>query len=154
LLRATLLLLIIAIPTWATAHPLHTTITELTYDSRSGVVTLLIRAFADDFGAAIALSTRDAREPRRTVRYLAQRLELRGSDDRLVVLHWAGMKRTEDVVWIRLEGRAPAGVRGGTLRHGVLLDMFSDQVNILKVRYGRVERTLLFTRGAERKRLP
>lgn len=138
----------------AAAHPLHTTIGELTYERESGEVVLTITVFADDFEAATAKLAPEKSEPHRSVHYLARRLQLRGSDDRVVVLQWAGAEAKDDVIEIRLVGRAPAGLRGGTLHNGILLETFSDQVNIVKTKYGEADRTLLFTRRGVRKRLP
>lgn len=148
------LALTVGVSLGAVRHPLHTTITELTYDQASGRVAMEIRAFAEDFTAATALGAPGKEEPARSVDYLARKLELRGSDGGVVVLRWAGVREAEDLLFIKLEGTARAGLRGGTLRHGVLLDRFPDQVNILKVTYGATQRTLLFTKKAELKRLP
>src|SRR5205807_2341672 len=41
-------------PTTVAAHPLHTTLTEVTVDATAHTVRAVVRVFADDFGTALA----------------------------------------------------------------------------------------------------
>ena len=137
----------------AVAHPLHTTITELTLDAGGRKVRAVIRIFANDFDAAVAGPRRGPTDAAARQAYLASRFVLRAADGRQIPLRWRGSRVTDDLLWIELEGDAPAGVRGGTVLSSVAADLFSDQVNIVKARYAGRERTLLFTRGAGPKKL-
>ena len=129
----------------AEAHPLHTTITDLSF--AGGRVQAVIRIFSDDLNAAVAASgrTREA--------YLGRNFVLRGADGKQIPLRWRGTRLTEDLLWIHLEGSA-AGLRGGTVANTLAADLFSDQVNIVKASYDGQKRTLLFTPGARPQRLP
>lgn len=137
----------------APAHPLHTTITELTYQPAGREVRVVMRVFADDLGAAVARASGGQNTPAAVARYVQRGFALTGPDGRRIPLQWQGMQRQEDLVWIRLQGRAPAGLAGGSVVNTVLQELFSDQVNVVKVQLPKQERTLLFTRGAAPKRL-
>lgn len=135
------------------AHPLHTTITDLTLDSRTHRLEAVIRVFADDFEAAVAGSLAPA-DARAKAAYLARRFVIRGADGKAIPLRWTATRRTDDLLWIHLEARAPRGLRGASVQSSIATELFADQVNIVKARYGGRERTLLFTRGTRPQRLP
>ena len=135
----------------ADAHPLHTTITDLTHEK--GKVVAIIRIFADDFDAAVAGAGKDPADVRAKAAYLGRHFQLHGADGKKLPLVWSGSRLTDDLLWIRLEGPAPAGLRGGTVANTLAADLFADQVNIVKASYGERTRTLLFTRGTGPRRL-
>lgn len=147
-----------ALPRNAHAHPLHTTLTELSYATDGGVE-LRIRAFVDDFTRAVGRLAR-AREAAgfsrvgSTAAYLAWALRLRGGDGGVVALHPVEMRRQGDVFWIRLRGSAPAGIAGGALRNSLLFDLYDDQVNLVRASYAGRTESLLFTRSQVFRRLP
>ena len=138
----------------AIAHPLHTTITDLTLDARTRKVQAVIRIFADDFEAAVAGPRKGTTDDRSKAAYVARQFVVRGADGKPIALRWRGSKLTDDLLWIQLEGEAPRGLRGATVMNAMASELFGDQVNIVKARYGTQQRTLLFTRGARPKRLP
>ena len=135
----------------ADAHPLHTTITEVTCDATGKLVRVVIRAFEDDLGAATRGA--GARKPIPVPDYVRSSFVLRGSDGRMIPLRVAGVKRADDLLWIQLQGTAPAGLRGGTVLNTLIHDLHADQVNIVKSKHAGGEQVLLFTRGAGPKRL-
>ena len=59
MIARSLAVLALAIPDRNGLHPLHTTLTEVSYQSPAGV-TLSVRAFADDFGAAARAGRRSS----------------------------------------------------------------------------------------------
>lgn len=146
------------LPANAWAHPLHTTLTELSY-SPQGTVELRIRTFADDFSRVVgrvALAREAAGQSRigSTAAYLEWAIRLRGSDGEPIRLRPVGMRRQGDVFWIRLRGSAPAGIAGGAVRNALLLDLYDDQVNVLQARYAGRSESLLFTRREVFRQLP
>ena len=153
---ATLLLAaaLVHTPPSAEAHPLHTSITDLTLDPSTRRVQAVIRIFANDFDAAVAGAARGPTDVRARAAYLSRNFILYGGDGKQIQLHWRSTRLTDDLLWIYLEGSAPAGLRGGRLHNTIATDLYSDQVNIVKSRYGERERTLLFTRGTLPQRLP
>jgi len=134
------------------AHPIHSTLTEVTYDPKAGRVEVVLRVFADDFGTAVARAHAGQTTP--MARYIGSKLQIQDRRGQAIPLRWVDARRTEEVIWIRMQGAAPAGLRGATIRNELVFDLFDDQVNILKARYRGGQQTLLFTRAARVKRLP
>ena len=139
-------------------HPLHTTMTELSYTPANHRVQVSIRVFADDFSEAIARRPPPQAAPGKTsshpvLSYLEASFLVTGADGQRVRLQWCGEKRTADVVWLCLQGTAPAGLRGGSVRNTLMFDLFEDQVNIVQATYDGRKQSLLFTRGDGAKRL-
>jgi hypothetical protein len=135
----------------AYSHPLHTTLTEVTIGD-DGRVQFVLRAFVDDFAAAITRTPAVAPAATRTpadsaaARYLEATLIVVDDSGRRLPLQIAGIRRTNDLVWVTLrasDGRAARGVR---LTNRVLFERFEDQVNIVQANIGGRRHTVLFTR--------
>ena len=64
------------------------------------------------------------------------------------------MERVGDVMRLQLAGDAGSGLGGATISHGLLLERFPDQVNVVRVTYAGHTATLIFVPGDAAKRLP
>lgn len=137
----------------AFAHPLHTTLTEVTEDRARGVVRATIRVFADDFGKSLQ---RFARTPASigspawnaaAVNYAASAFSLSARPGSSLPLRSCGVTRTGDVLWICLETTAMGGVASLQVRNAMLCDQFEDQVNVVQATYAGSRHSVLFTRG-------
>lgn len=131
------------------AHPLHTTLTRLSYDAATRTLNVSVRVFADDFGDAVIgrerADVRAAPSDSATLRYLTGRLALQRAGGGAIALQWCGMRRDGEtlLLCLRAVGQpSPAGVR---MRNALLGEKFADQVNIVQASYGGATRTLLFT---------
>jgi hypothetical protein len=144
----------------ADAHPLHTTLAEVSA-SPNGGVQIVLRVFVDDFSAAIR---RQAIQPRAPIvtpadsaaaRYLGETLILTDGASRRVALQVVAMRRTDDLLWITLEAAGLRSVAGARLSNRVLFERWDDQVNIVQTGLGGRRQTLLFTKrdGAAAKSL-
>jgi hypothetical protein len=148
---AALLALAILAPR-AYSHPLHTTLTEVSIAADGGVQ-IVLRAFVDDFSAAIAGRKETPTPPvatptdSATARYLAQVVTLTDAAGRRAPLVVAGIRRTGDLVWVTLRAPALRAVTGACLTNRVLFDRYDDQVNIVQTSIGGRRRTLLFTKS-------
>ena len=139
----------------AFAHPLHTTLTEVT-TLADGSVQIVVRAFIDDFAAAV---TRRATPPGAPIptpadsaaaRYLGDTVVLTDAVGRRVPLEVAGMRRTDGLVWITLRAPALRSIAGARLTNRVLFERWDDQVNIVQTAVGARRQTLLFTKRDDR----
>jgi hypothetical protein len=138
----------------AGAHPMHTAVTELAQEDARGSTAVQIRVFADDFQAAVPLSSDPAAADSAMARYLRGTFALADRTGRPVRVRWAGAEHTGDVVVLRLSATIPGGLAGARVTSLVLCERFEDEVNVVRAAYdGRTE-TLLFTRGASSKALP
>ena len=124
------------------AHPLHTSITEVVADP-SGQVRVAIRVYADDLRGAATGPPSDSA----FARYVRGRFAVRDRADRPVLLRWSGLDRHDDVVVIRLQGTLRGGLPGARLANLLLTEQFHDQVNVVRASWPGGSATLLFTPG-------
>jgi len=121
------------------AHPLHTTITELTEDRSRGMVRATIRVFADDFGKA--------RGERPELAYVASRFTFTDRAGRSLPLHSCGTRSTGELLWICVEAASAEGLAPLRVYNVMLNDLFDDQVNVVQGTVGGARRSLLFIKG-------
>jgi hypothetical protein len=148
----------------ALAHPLHTTLAELSYDPSARVLNVSLRVFADDFTAAVTRRP-GARTEARTVastltdsamfRYVAERFAVATSPGaRPVAWRWCGVRRAGDVFLLCLRAAGVPALAGSRVRSALLNEVFADQVNLVKASYGGRRQMLLFTPRDGAKPLP
>lgn len=139
------------------AHPLHTTVTEITSDPARRVVRAVIRVFADDFGKALGRPDRGASSApvaeQAALAYLQRAFVLTGRNGRVMPLRSCGTRRTADLLWLCVEADSPTGLAGTRVRNAVLCELYDDQVNIVRTTAGGTASNLLFTRNATAKPL-
>ena len=146
----------------AEAHPLHTSLAELTYDPKTGAVQLSLRVFVDDFtraavafqkkqSAARPVSATPAQSP--LIGYSLASFVLTDSHGRRVAFTSCGGKRVGDLMWLCFRGQAASG-GGMRVLSQVLFDNFKDQINIVQATSGDRHANLLFTPGESAKALP
>jgi hypothetical protein len=137
----------------AFAHPLHSTITELTEDRGRGVVRATIRVFADDFGTSLGRFARNAGAPMSpqwntaALGYVASVFTMANKSGTSLQIRSCGVTRTADLLWICVEATAPAGLASVQLRNAMLCELFEDQVNVVQATFGGSRHSHLFTRG-------
>jgi uncharacterized protein DUF6702 len=132
-------------------HPMHTSAAEIR--EVSGRVVVTIRVFPDDLNTAVPGASA-GRADSALAGYVQRTFQIADRDGRAVPLQWEGLDRAGDVLEIRLESGADVALSGTAVRHGLLLDRFPDQVNVVRATYGTHTATLLFMQGDEAKRLP
>lgn len=143
----------IVMPSAASAHPIHTTLTVVS--TNASVVTISIRTFADDFSATVARfagrrAPADSSAPDADVlRYVRARFEVRDARGGAVTLEPCGVRREKELYWLCFKAQAPAGASGMTLRNQMLTELHADQVNIVQVERNGAKRTMLFTRTSK-----
>jgi hypothetical protein len=135
----------------ADSHPLHTTLTEVTI-APDGSVQIVLRAFVDDFSAAVTRRAPSTGSPIPTpadssaARYLGETVALTDAAGRRVALVVVSLRRTDDLVWITLRAPSLRSFIGARLTNRVLFDRWDDQVNIVQTTVGTRRQTLLFTK--------
>lgn len=143
----------LAVPRVAEAHPLHSTITELTEDRVHGTVRGIIRVFADDFGTAVAHSVKGrpvaagAQWDAAALAYVVSVFGFTDAGGRLLSLRSCGTRRTADLLWICVEAPSTGGLAPVKVRNAILCDLFDDQVNVVQGSVSGTRRSVLFTKG-------
>lgn len=147
---------LIAIPSAALGHPLHTSLAQMTVDARSRAVKVSLRVFVDDFTAAATDWSKTNRAGPTTTLFAYARASfvVRESTGRIVPLEFCGEKRVGDLLYVCLTGRISANNSVSSVVSRVLTEKFDDQVNIVQAVYSGRKANLLFTPGDGEKRLP
>jgi hypothetical protein len=148
-----------AAATVSSAHPLHTTLTEVELDATTHTVRVMVRVFGDDFGTALARHMRIASPPvgrawdDAATSYLGAALAIADRANKPITLHSCGTRRSAELLWICLEGATTETANQIRGRNSILCDLFDDQVNIVQFSSGAEKHSVLFTRGDGLKRL-
>lgn len=135
-------------------HAIHSTVTDV--EVRGAVVTLRMRVFADDLAGAVAARAGTAVAADSSVSagaldaYVRSRVSVRGgaSAEAEAELVRCGVRRVGEVYVLCYAGRLRAAGAGFEMRQGMLTEWHADQVNVVRVRWGDMRRTVVFTRSA------
>lgn len=132
----------------ADAHPLHTTLTEITVDAAHHTLRATVRLFADDLTAALvqhpSLPGSDLKD--RATAYVIGNLIL-SSGGRSIAMQSCGVRHSGDLLWVCLETRISGEPVQLRARNPLLLEAFRDQVNIIQIGDGPTRRSVLFLKG-------
>ena len=134
------------------AHPLHTTLAELTVRSDQRTAEVVVRVFADDLQRGVG--GRTAPDEAAAVRYVVRHFAARQGHGQPVAWTSCGQRRTDDLVWICLRAPVTNAMAGAELRVDIGCALYDDQVNVVRLVSPRARRTLLFTCGERTQRLP
>jgi hypothetical protein len=130
----------------ARAHPLHTSLTQMSFDASRGEVTISVRVFAVDFATA-------ARAAHYSLpAYALSRFKLNDARGSSVALVSCGGKRVGDLLWLCFRGKV-AGIDGAKVLSAILFDTYKDQINIVTAQSSRKTVNLLFAPGDRAKRI-
>jgi hypothetical protein len=137
----------------ASAHPLHTTLVQLTYNESSHSLEGSIRVFAGDFAAAVARRKHvatpndDRVSDGEAMAYVGSTFRFSDAGGRAVPLAWCGSRRSGDVLWLCVRATnvvAPNAIR---ISDQMLCELFDDQINIVQSTAGTKHTSMLFTKG-------
>ena len=137
----------------ADAHPLHTTLVQLTYDDRTHMLEGSIRVFAGDFAAAVAkhagakIPDDDRVADADAFKYVTNTLRFIDAGGRVVPLAWCGSRRSGDVLWLCVRASSTAPPNTLKLSDQMLCELFDDQINIVQTVAGAKRASMLFTKG-------
>ena len=121
------------------AHPFHASTADVTVE-KSGATRVVVRVFTDDLTAAAGANA-DAQRA-----YLASRFQLRDQRGARIMVLLDSMRVEGPATWVAGSAQLDHG-NGAAVWHGVLLERFGDQVNVVRVHAGTRHRTLVFSAG-------
>jgi hypothetical protein len=124
-------------------HPLHTTLTQVAYRDADRTLELTVRAYADDFRAALKADVTDSS----AAAYLRSTVTVFDPSGRALPVAWCGLRRVGDAFLFCLRASAPQGPNGLRVQVTILFDRYSDQINIVQASVGGRRTALLFLSG-------
>ena len=149
-LLASLLLVSPAVAGVADAHPLHTSMAELTHDPKSGVITVSVKVFRDDLGRAArarARSSHSLSSSAQAVNYVISAIRLADISGVPIAMGFCGISDTGDLTVVCLRGRERNRGNGISVSNRVLFDQFRDQINVMAAEYDGRKSHHLFAPG-------
>jgi hypothetical protein len=128
------------------SHPTHTSAAELSQEA-GGVVSVVIRLFADDIGATLGAPPGQKPTGEALRSYLAHGFVILDRSGTRVALAWDDGVLSGDVLKLRSRTRVAGELSGATVTNRLLTERFADQVNVVRATYAGRSATLIFTRG-------
>ena len=151
------------------AHSVHTSTAEAEYNAQTKKLEVSLTVFVSDLELAlIRQSEREMRIDKTPAAefdaqirfYLAKTFVVTDAAGKVAKLEWVGRemdaasaKSGDPAVVLFFEVEVPEGVQGATVRDGVFLDLFKDQMNLLQLRKGMQKSELRFVRDTPVKSL-
>jgi hypothetical protein len=161
-MRRLFALLLVLVPLLALArHTYHSSILELRLNPKQQQVELALKVFTDDLENALSqgrpqhLSLQDPRALPLADAYLREHLALAlpastGRQPRLpLTIQFVGMQSEKDAYWLYAKAKLPRATAQLWLRNTVMLDLFSDQMNIVNAENGSAKVSELYRAGHE-----
>lgn len=146
---AAALALTAAAPAEGARHPIHSTLTEITFDPHAHLATVRVRAFADDFGTATSRWGRarpHAAADSVAFDYLTHAVSFESAPGTFAAFERCGVERTGAVVWLCLHARLEQGLAGVRVADRLLNDLFDDEINIVQIDYAGKRASAIYTR--------
>jgi hypothetical protein len=147
---------LIAAPRAAHAHPLHTTMSEITMDAQRHVMRVVVRAFAEDYLKAVVaarhLKSTPTLDGAEAFAYLQSALSIDDGGS-VLPLRSCGIRTSANVVWLCVETAVPVDGARAHVRNALLWNLYDDQVNIVRATLGANVRSILFVKGDRAKPL-
>ncbi|UOQ52867.1 DUF6702 family protein [Hymenobacter cellulosivorans] len=154
------LLVLLRLP--ALAHAYHASIMEVRYNAPKQQLEISLKVFTDDFEKALSVGQPKAisfeQTPRPQVTQLTTEL-LRKSltfgtrPGETLPLQLLGFEKDHEAHWLYLTVKLPKPTNTIVLRHRLLVDTFSDQMNIVNLDAGGKKQSALFRDGNEEQKL-
>jgi hypothetical protein len=119
----------------ASAHRFHASLTDISFNERTGNLEIVTSLMAHDIEALLAMTGSpnvDLSQPdgeALTRRYIEERFQLLGKDGQPLPLHWVGMRVNADSLVIYRELVKADMQALGRIRNRILVDMLPNQEN-------------------------
>lgn len=135
-------------------HDYHVSVTQMQFNEAQKTWEVSIRVFTDDLEMALAESnngqrfvvTNEDRNSPYIAAYLSRHFELRTTQNQILKLKYLGKEQEADATWIYLE--IPSAGQNLILKNAVFMEVFNDQVNMVKVVGSAGSKTYLYKKGA------
>jgi hypothetical protein len=154
--QLTALFCLFLLPLMAWAHAYHTSITELRYNPAKKQVEISFKIFTDDLEKALSqgqpASVHLDEQPRASVlaaAYIQRCVRVGSRPGEALPIQFLGMQHEQDAYWLYAKVAVPHPLTSLRLRQTLMLDMYSDQMNIVNIEAGGQKQSALFRAGNE-----
>ncbi|KUG06766.1 DUF6702 family protein [Solirubrum puertoriconensis] len=152
--------LLITLAAWA--HPYHASIMEAKLNSKTQQLEIALKVFTDDLetglsqGAARPLRLLETPAAQLTPvisNYLRRSITVGTKPGEALPLNYLGMEREKDAHWIYFSVKLNKRTQAINLSHRLLMEQFSDQMNIVNLEANGKKQSALFRSGNETQRI-
>ncbi|WP_207503505.1 DUF6702 family protein [Telluribacter humicola] len=136
-------------------HEYHVSVTQMQYNPAQKALEISIRVFTDDLEKALSVensnrrfvvNNTDQNDPF-VEKYLRKSFVLMDAKQQVRNFQYVGKEQEADATWIYLEVPAAGSLEGWALQNNLLMDVFSDQMNMLNLKLPTGKKTILFKKG-------
>ncbi|OON69124.1 DUF6702 family protein [Hymenobacter sp. CRA2] len=146
----------------AAAHAYHASIMEARLNAKTQQLEVALKVFTDDMEAVLSngqprhvsiAETPAAQLTPMLAGYLRRTVVIGTKPGEVLPLNYLGLQQEKDAYWLYFSVKLPRPVQGLTMRHRLLMDQFSDQMNIVNLDAGGKKQSALFRDGNEEQQL-
>lgn len=134
-------------------HDYHTSLTEINYNPKNKSLEASIRLFSDDLELALTKlnggkkTTLDSQteviEPLLEL-YIKKNFAIVSPNKEVKKIKYYGKEKEAEATWVYVEVLDCAQIKDFTLFNTILIDLFSDQNNLVNIIYPSLKKTLVF----------
>ncbi len=156
-IKITLLVLVIAMSSFAAVHKFYVSVTEIEYNEQGESLQIISRVFIDDFedvlkkryDQSITLGEREsAGVDAHIKKYLEQKLQIE-VNSKPVSVNFLGKEYDNDMLVFYLEVENVEDLKTIQVKNTVLMDLYEEQKNLIHVEYQNKIQSLVLTSGKE-----
>jgi hypothetical protein len=138
---------------WSTKHDFHTSLSEVSFNPKTGSLELSVRVFTDDLelaltnfnkGKLVKIEDPDAVVNPLIEQYIRKNLALVSPEKEVKFGKFYGKEKESEATWIFLEIFDCKQVKNFTLYNAIMQEMFTDQTNLVNVIYPSQKKTIVF----------
>ena len=138
-------------------HPLHSSVTEMSYNQKDQSWEISIRLFQDDLeqsvSAAIGKKYRmvpgDEASEKELDTYLRKHFRFHAGKQISTPYRWLGTEQQQDAIWVYLEIPTTSDLAGSYLENSIFLEVFEDQTNLVQWAPAGQKKSYLFRKSQE-----
>ena len=148
-----LVYLIVSFFSLSTFHDYHTSLTEINYNPKNKSLEVSLRLFTDDLelaltklngGKVITLESQSELVESLLELYIKKNFAIVSQNKEVKKIKYYGKEKEAEATWVYIEILDCAQIKDFTLFNTILIDLFSDQNNLVNIIYPTVKKTLVF----------
>ncbi|MEZ0538192.1 DUF6702 family protein [Fibrella arboris] len=135
-------------------HDFHTSLTQMQFDAKSQMVEVSVRMFTDDLETALTKEnggklvnlSGPAKADQLLERYVRKHFVVADAQRKPRSYTYVGYEQEADAHWVYLEMPASGAdtFKNIVIKQDILMDLFSDQVNLINIQYNQQKKTVVF----------
>jgi hypothetical protein len=138
---------------WTPKHDFHTSLSEISFNPKTGSLELSVRVFTDDLelalthlnkGKLVKIEDPDAVVNPLIEQYIRKNLALVSPEKEVKFGKFYGKEKESEATWIFLEIFDCKQIKDFMLYNAIMQEMFTDQTNLVNVIYPTQKKTIVF----------